>query len=368
MDCAQGSIACDVQQWLTIAIAGLSEAIRYGLDQFNLLIDWIRSQLKELIAIFSFAFAIWRWWRYRESVLHRRLAEYLAEQDRRLSFARDDMLQAIFRPGRRRTFNEPLFAAKSLRNVLRQRRWDALFDFRSIDKSAEHNLDRALGEIDRRLGLAVAALTSLRSQMASAHMLKGAIAAARASAVRDGPQQVDLDNRALIEFRTVLQVHDYERDAQAKEFEAHQLRKLGHLAEADAAYEQLEALTAWISDDRARNLTLARAKRQRAQIAQAQTAGGSDDAKTLIVEGIGLRGQYGPYRDWEGIEQGDTHYVEAYIRRRLGHARIEREQLGLAASAYSHILSQTPRSRWFKVSRTERLRAAAQAGLRGSAR
>jgi hypothetical protein len=33
-----------------------------------------------------------------------------------------------------------------------------------------------------------------------------------------------------------MQVHDYDRDVQAKEYEAHQLRKLGHLDEAEAAY------------------------------------------------------------------------------------------------------------------------------------
>src|SRR5262249_28492263 len=145
------------------------------------------------------------------------------------------------------------------------------------------------------------------AQMASAHMLKGAIAAARASQLRHGPQQIDLDDRALIQFRTVLQVHDYERDVQAKEYEAHQLRKLGHLAEADDAYEQLEALTAWISDERMRNLTLARAKRYRAQIAQRRAISANRGSQTAngLMNGengaLPLRALYAPYRSWDAI-------------------------------------------------------------------
>jgi hypothetical protein len=341
MDCGQGNLFCDIQHWLTVSIIWISDALQYAVDQFNLLVDWIRSQLKELIAIGSLALAIWKWWRYRENVLHRRLAEYLTEQDHRLKNARDDVLQAIFRPGRRRAFNEPVFAARSLRDVLRRRRWDSKLGLRKIERNAEHKLDRALNEIDHRLGITVAALTSLRAQMASAYVLKGAIASARASQTRNPVSAMDLDAEALVHFRTALQVHDYERDVQAKEYEAHQLRKLGHLAEAESAYEQLEAFTAWIADERVRHLAVARARRYRAQIAQANAVGGSNDARNLIVEALEHRSLFGPYRDWEGIEQGDVHYIEAFIRCRLGHAQIEKIQLGQAARAYGRVLRCT---------------------------
>ena len=372
MDCgAAGDLLCRVSGWLYelgIDVTQWTPTFRQlgnGLSEFFWrIVELAQAHGEKLFGLAGFSFGVWRWWYYRESVLHKRLQEYLAEQDRRLRQARSDVIEAILRPGPKRQFTDPLFAVGPLRRVLRRRRWNALIGVGTAETQADRSLNRALREVERRLGIAVGALTSLRSQMASAYLLKGAIASARASRARDVATRIDLDDRALIQFRTVLQVHDYERDAQAKEYEAHQLRRLGHLTEAENAYEQLEDLAAWIADDKERKLLLARARRYRAQIAQARAPGGSTNARDLIVEAKNLRSEFAPFRDWESIEQGDLHYVEAFIRSRLhNHHQIEQQQLSLAETSYGNVLLHTPKSRWFFGGGTRRIRATARAGV-----
>ena len=365
------SLSTDFGPWLQ----AIRESWATAFDLFWRLVEFLIEHSPKLFGAAGFAFGVYKWWYTRESALHKRLQQYIVEQDRRLEHARADVLDAIHRPGPKREFADPLFAVKSLRNILRQRRWHSPFDFGRIETSAERSLDKALIEIEHRLEIAVAALTSLRSQMAGAHMLKGAIAAVQASR-REGSRQIDLDDRALIQFRTVLQVHDYERDVQAKEYEAHQLRRLGHLTESALAYEQLEGFTAWIADERLRYLMLARARRHRAQIAQAQhifdyTRGLRDTticpaAHRLmmndILGAIALRAPFAPFRDWEAIEQGENHYVAAFVCCHYGAKQQEGTQLSLAESAYKGVLSQHP-GRWFMPTYQKRLRAVAEAGL-----
>jgi hypothetical protein len=314
-------------------------------------ITWITQELRAnastIFGLAGFSFGIWRWWYYRESVLHRRLREYLAEQDRRLYQARSHILDAIFRPGRKREFAYPLFAVKPLRALLRRRRWDSLWGVGRIEKVADRNLDSALRFIERRVEVASGMLKSLLAQRASAHLLKGAIASARAAQARGVTERVDLEDKALVQFRLALQVPEHEADAQVKEYEAHQLRRLGHLREAATAYEELEALAAYIRDERTRHLTLARAKRYRAEILQAQVyldwkkgnrdAAGSGVASSLInnqeAGALALRTPFGPFREWDAVEQGEIHYVSAFVYHHLDAVIQEPIQLGLAETA-----------------------------------
>ena len=197
MDCgAAGDILCQVSSWLGEIGVDLTQwppALRQlSVDLsgvFWRIVDLAQIHGEKLFGLAGFSFGVWRWWYYRESVLHKRLQEYLAEQDRRLHQARTYVLEAILRPGPRREFADPLFAVGPLRRLLRQRRWNSAIGFGKVETNADRSLNRALRQIERRLGIAVCALTSLRSQMASAYILKGAIASARASQARDSLQE-----------------------------------------------------------------------------------------------------------------------------------------------------------------------------------
>ncbi|NWG72696.1 MAG: hypothetical protein HXY23_13980 [Parvularculaceae bacterium] len=332
---------------------------------------------EKLIGLAGFSFGVWRWWHHRERVLHKRLQEYLAEQDRRLHRARSYVLEAIFRPGRKRqVFADPLFSVRPLRLLLRRRGWDSLLGLGKVESVADRMLNKSLGRIERRLETAFATLAALRKQRASAHILKGAIASARAQSERDPIRRGELDDCALVQFRTALQVLEHGQDVQAKEYEAHQLRKLGHLDDAEAAYAELEEFAASLSDQRDRDLMLARARRCRAEIAQAQAisayrrqlrnsqaSGRANQLMTSPDGALALRAPHGPFREWEAVEQGEMHYLSAFIYRQLEAIVQEPVQLGLAGTAYKRVLMQTPSSRWLIGGATRRLRAAAEAGL-----
>lgn len=353
--------------YLTIALELWNGAV--GIIQW--LAQLFGTHLEKLVGLAGFSFGIWRWWYHRERVLHRRLQEYLAEQDRRLDGARSYVLEAIFRPGaKRRFFGDPLFVVQPLRSLLRREGWDSLLGIGRIETAADRSLDTALGRIERRLETATATLTSLRMQRASAFLLKGAVASARAQLARDPVRRADLDDRALVHFRAALGVSEH--DLQAKEYEAHQLRKLGHLTEAAAAYERLEALAEPLTDARRRDLLLAVARRHRAEILQAQAIMrnqrdpqetlASGVANTLINNALALRARYGPFRGWDAIEQGELHFLSAYVCHNLSFVQQAPNQLGLAGTAYNSVLTQTTASR-FSTRSTRRLRAAALGGL-----
>ena len=338
--------------------------------------DFFGVHFEKLVGLAGFSFGVWRWWYYRERVLHKRLQEYLAEQDRRLDGARSYVLEAIFRPGpKRRFFADPLFVAAPLRSLLRRRGWDSMLGMGNVETAADRKLRYALGRIERRVEAGTAALAALPRQMAAAHVLKGAIACARAEQKRNVSQRVDLDDRALTEFRTALQVLEHGHDPQAKEYEAHQLRKLGHLREALAAYEELEELALSITDQKKRDLVLAKSKRHRAEIVQAQAIDGgrgSGVARDLVNQAeegaLALRAPHGPFHHWDGIEQAELHYLSAFIYYNLGANLQEPAQLALAETAYKTVLNRLPSSRVFASASIKRLRAAAQGGLERVAR
>src|SRR5262249_27899110 len=123
MDCGQASFICDVQHLVTLAIAWMAGAIGYAVGQFNLLVDWIRSQLKELIAIGSFAFAVWKWLRYPDSQLFLRFRELLEKEEDRLRHAHSDLAEIICRPAPGQSVTMPLFVEEPLLRIFRKRRW-----------------------------------------------------------------------------------------------------------------------------------------------------------------------------------------------------------------------------------------------------
>ncbi len=334
----------------------------------------IQEHGEKLIALAGVCFGVWKWWVYRESILHRRLEKYLTRENKRISTAQRDVIEAINRPGPAGHSAQTLYAVGPLRSILRRRKWEPVLNYTGTEHGAERQLDRALDKIQQRIAHAERALLILRRQQVGAHSIKGAIAAARASNRNNAVKRIELENRALGSFQTVLNIPGHENDVWAKECEAHQLRRLGHLDLALAAYEELEASAANIEDDRSRALTIARSKRYRAEILQAralstQAGAGSTTAHRLMASesninpgALTMRAQFRPYSRWDQIEQGEMHYTAAFIAHNLGYVAVERTQLQLAANEYQSTLDRTPSGRIFVSEATKRLRTAALAG------
>lgn len=301
---------------------------------------------EKLVGLAGFSFGIYRWWKYREHILHKRLAEYLKENDRRLRTGTQDLLTALHRPAPGRVTAMPLFAPRELNSVLRERNWDRTPTAATVHSSAQWQLSSAVEKIERQLKAGEEMIAALRDQLATAHFLRGAVAASAAKRAR-------LDDHnliALTAFRTALQVPGHAHNLLAKEMEAHQLRKLGQLPAALEAYQEVENLVSTVGDYRTQRLTIARVKRYQAEIYQMQASTtdgngtrvyqGSAIARNLMSDALVIRANFAPYQGDEMLEQGDMHFCLSYIAKNLGHAVLCPRQLEAAETAYRAVQAE----------------------------
>jgi hypothetical protein len=203
MDCGADELLCRLIEWLSHNAYAVQQLIAF-LDSVwanagGQIVDFLKQHGEKLIALLSFSFAVWRWWRYREGILHKRLEEYIRESDARLGPASDQTMEAILRPGRTAVLPQPAFAVE-LRDILETNGWGTLFQFSDVERHAERQYGRALRRIRNRQRIARAATQSLLDQQARVHLLAGATAASRARRTVDTGRASLCDHAALREF------------------------------------------------------------------------------------------------------------------------------------------------------------------------
>lgn len=374
MDCGPNEFLCQLLDWLSRHPNAFRQTIELVDAVWNeaggQFIKFLKEHGEKLIAIASFSFGVWRWWIYRERILHKRLEEYIRESDTRLKPASAQAVEALLRPARTAALPQPAFALE-LQDILERNGWDSFLRLTSVERQAERKLGGALRGLRKRQQIVRAAMQSLSEQQAQVHLLAGAVATSRARRKSDRTLASRDDHSALREFRKVLQFPAHSRDTIAKECEAFQLSRLGKRADAMLAYADLEKFTAALTDLRQRDLVIARSKRFRAQILQA-TAGdtGSRDAWSLIANNqdpqcaVGLRQLHGPYVEWEAVEEAEIHYVAAWVAHMLGFVVAEPAHLSSAETALTEVVAGLPKRRWLVPHVKRRLRDEACAGLK----
>lgn len=376
MDCVQGNFACDVQQWLAFAFSWVAEAVSYVVGRFNELIDWLKSQLKELIAIGSFAFAVWKWLRYRDSALFARFRELLEKEERRLRHARSDLLEIICRPAPGQSAEVPLFAEEPLRQIFRRRRWAGVLNVTDPETRADRKLNRALADIDEQIDWGEKRQAFFREQRASVHLLKGAIASARTERVKDDQLRDRLNNEALTHFRDALGVPGNEKDIQAIEYRGHQLLKLGQIQAALLSFGEMEALADALAAGRAKTIYQARARRFQAQASRLRTPPANGRANILMGAALRHLASIAPLFDRDLLDQAEMHEIQGCIRFRLRFPAAANESLEAAKECYQRLLDNLDpnqhrilRRFWRRLRRlfhddgTDAMRKAAQEGL-----
>jgi len=380
MDCGAGEYACQVLEWVSaneFAAGVISKAVAHlGTHAANV-VGWIavmwQTHGEKIIAAAGVAFGVWRWWRYREQILHKRLEEYLHDSDSRLLEGQNYLLEAIQRPGPGQVFKLPLFANAQLLSVLRERRWDNSPTAATVASSADMQLRKAGEKIKDQMETAQGTIESLREQLATSLLLRGAIAAS--SPLSRWHDKRERDSFALTAFRSVLQIPGHERNVLAKELEAHQLRKLGQFEASLSAYQEVEELAASIEDTRKQQLCIARVKRFRAETTIAQAScvqtdgkicwGGLWNAWQLVNGAIQMRSPFLPFYDWDLLEQGDIYYLAALLAHHQGFVRLEPKHLDEAETAYEGVLDGLKRRQWPVTWKRgyRKLRMNAEAGL-----
>jgi hypothetical protein len=374
MECGSQDVVCQLTTWLSeneLVASWLVESIgRIGANASGILgalSQFAKDYGQALVGLFGVSFGFWRWWRYREHILHKRLAEYLRESDARLVDGTAQLIDAIRRPAPGQRFEEPLFADDDLRTVLRGRNWDNAVFAPNVETSADWLLGKAIESIEWRLKTAHDATASLHRQLCCAYSIKGAVAASRADRSRDGEFLI----RALNYFRSALSVPGSDKNIIVRELEAHQQRKLG-LATARQAYEDLIELASGLEDSRERDILTARAKRFAAEIEFLYSPWNAWLMMTAANQGaqfypgaLHLMGNQEPLSAWERLEKGDMHYFAALCaNRQVGFAAAEPAQLDAAEEAYQRILIDLSDRRFQWPQRYRRLRARAKSGIR----
>jgi len=380
MECGSQDLVCQV-----LAIFEESEVLAGGLTDLigrlgenasgaaGALAQFLRDYGQALVGLLGFSFGFWRWWRDRERILHERLDKYIKESDGRLETAQQDLLEAVQRPGPGLRFATPLFAEPDLTVVLRERRWDRAPLAVTVARSADAQLSNAISGISRRVEAAAKATASLQKQLAAAHTLRGAIAAS----VAKNPSQSEF---ALSCFRNALRIPQQKPLVFAKELEAHQLRKLGHLDRAAEAYSELLELTVHL-DARQQAILNARAKRYLAEVTQAQkildyfakveASPASQDAINLLKArspdtsapgALVLRDNFEPYREWDLLESGEVNFFASFASALRGRTLRASRYLDDANSAYQGVLDDLARHGRAYRSTRKKLKVRAEKG------
>lgn len=377
MDCGANDTACQILVWVTEneLATGLMTKLAGQFGATGVVGAFLAAHGEKLIGIGGFIFGIWRWWKYREQILHKRLQEYLRDNDRRLANGQNYVLEAMQRPGPGQIFQDPLFIGSALRSVLRERNWDRSPVAATVERSAELQLANSRTSIERRIEAADATIASLRQQLATTHIIRGAVAAS--SAKRVPSRANERNNAALTFFRSVLQIPGQQQNLLAKEFEAHQLRKLGQSDQALQAYLDLEQLAVTINNHRGQRLAIASARRYRAEIMQWQasnltdgrprTFAGAATANLLlspqVVESaLSIRSPFAPFQNWSLLEQGHIEYLAAFVAKNLCYRLQEGYRLDEAMTSYEGVVSGFSARKLWRPRAERQLLALALAG------
>ena len=289
-----------------------------------------------LFGLIGTGIGIWRWWESREARLFRQFERMIEGQEARLVKARSDLIDVMIRPGPGLLIRPPLFAEKALRLILARRKWHSALSVLAVAQGVDVKLQAAIGTCDRKVSAHHKRLAFFRQEIASAHLIQGALAAARAAKSREAHDRQRLDQDALDQFRAVLSVPGHKEDLAALELMAHQHRRID--GQSQAAIDAYLALIDTLEKQQTsptRNVLLARAKRSLASLRYPKSPG---IALGMLTEAVDLLVEFGPPRDRDLLELAETVHLEGIARLRLGHGLRGPQQLSLAQGHYRDLL------------------------------
>src|SRR5262245_23621865 len=137
-----------------------------------------------LFGLIGAGLGIWKWWESREARLFRQFERMIEGQEAQLVKARSDLIDIMIRPGPGLLIRPPLFAERTLRLILARRKWHSALSILDVAKGVDAKLQAAIGTCDRKVSAHHKRLSFFRQEIASTHLIQGALAAARAAKSR----------------------------------------------------------------------------------------------------------------------------------------------------------------------------------------
>lgn len=246
--------------WVASIIAQGKLGLRIAAEWYQGAIEGPSKLIAPAITILSGSYAIYKAYAYAESRLHYRLGDYIKREERRLADAREKLRLIVERPSVERRFREPIFLEQPLKRVVRELRWGSYLLGPQLGY-VRSQLDTSIARLTHQVELAKGNHRHMVHQLATAHMLRGAMDvsdAAKAKARSDDDRLAI--NSALHHFESALAVH--EQDCEALEYAAHMHVCLRQDGKAEKYLDRLLDVT---SAD-AKSLSRARGYRYKSEI------------------------------------------------------------------------------------------------------
>ncbi len=227
--------------WLGAMSAQVRAALKVAADWYQDAIEGPSKLIAPAITIASGSYAIYKAYAYAESRLHYRLGDYIQREEKRLRDARKQLRLIIERPSVERRFREPIFLEPALKRAVRDLGWGSWFLGPQLGY-VSYQLDTSITRLERQVKLSERNHRHTVQQLATAHMLRGAMDVADAAKAREKSQDGRLAiNSALNHFQSALDVDD--DDCEALEYAAHMHLCLKQDGEAEARLDRLLEVT-----------------------------------------------------------------------------------------------------------------------------
>ncbi len=235
-------------------IAGLKELVFISqgvlkpfLDKYYASLALIAQYTAPIFTIAAGSYAIYQKYHFAERNMPKRIEEFLAREDKRLTDSRSAVFSAAATPGPALEFAGPIFTAREIGAAAQRMGYGK---FRRADgavKKASRQVNRKTKELGDQLRTWDAKRIEFKKRRASTKILQGALAAARAEKRR----QNGLDVRrarlaALGHFENAFELDP--GDLRALEHAGHQRVRLGEHGAAIEDFQQLAELAESVGD------------------------------------------------------------------------------------------------------------------------
>jgi tetratricopeptide (TPR) repeat protein len=286
---------------------------------FSGIVDWIYDRidhvarfLAPVVTILGGGYAIAHKWNYNRSRMRVHIDEFIKRENDRLRGSRAKLAKTLERPGPERSFGSPVFRRATLQPALGRMNWDYLkwgkFKWSPMAR-ADHNLEDELTELEDQLKAWGNVETNYNERRAQVHLLRGAIAAARAARAKLSKNDAWAETlRALKHFEAAHELNS--EDPEALEYMAYMRVRLGQHELAIAAFENLANLA---PKDVERSSLRSRALKCQAEVNECKTPPSLQRANGLLRDALACLPENDPPMD-----RAELHEMQGRVRKQIG--------------------------------------------------
>ncbi|MEL6289814.1 MAG: hypothetical protein AAFQ35_13675, partial [Pseudomonadota bacterium] len=200
MECELAGINCEIIEWLS-QNSWIQDPVAERLRETGLIKvgrEVIANSIEWIVGGITLVIAVYKYYNYRDYVLHKRLLELIQENDASLANGVNRTIRAISRENTSNPSAKYLFSPYALQSIMNKKRWAPAFERTGLGmQSTDRQLNSARKEINRRIALTTSATQSLKAQKAAVGLIRAALSLARADKSSSPEMRTELRNAAV---------------------------------------------------------------------------------------------------------------------------------------------------------------------------